>query len=690
MAPPPAPPVSPQNDTDSTDAAIDGEEDLPELEGAELAAFANSCWTLTEAPLVIDTKYFLVEASWFVRWHKWAKAEGGEPRPLALDNSKLFANNSVIKLKVPLAEGKSDTSDYVLVQKDQWRHLANHSHAVGAAKGGPEVARKCIGQGVNRKEAVVELYGFSLHIKILRADVMVGTAPVAGPTIVMSKNTTVADFKKEACALAGLDPAKFRVWDFWYLKRHDCLTNERQTLGYSKIQEGNDMLLEEEKDGKFRLKKTTTGYYSSYGQTPPVCQGVVGLKNLGNTCFMNSMLQCLSNCPALVEHFQSGRYVPEINTENCLGMQGEMAKEMAALFEQMWDGDASSNEVAPRDFKHVLGKFAPMFIGYQQQDAHEFMMFLLDALHEDLNRVLKKPYTETVESDGRPDEVVAKHFMETYKLRNQSIIVDLFTGQYKSTVYCPDAACGHVSITFDSVNDITLPLVSQEEENTQKFRVQVVYCTPTPEGASRQNDHRLSLPKQGKIGALRRAACEASGIAVDRGVLVEIYSHKVYCVKDDEGALDSTGATDKIVLYEVDSAAAWSLHKPGTKAAKAAKAAQAAQAAKAANPLGGGGLLAEISAGKKLLKSVKADADGAAAVAVAIDPLEAGTGMGSDADVDPELEAEAAVQAEEAAGAGAEAVPMAAAVASETEAAAAAAAAEVEGQEEAGEEAKEE
>lgn len=51
---------------------------------------------------------------------------------------------------------------------------------------------------------------------------------------------------------------------------------------------------------------------------------------------------------------------------------------------------------------------ASQFTGYAQHDAQEFMAFLLDGLHEDLNRIQNKPYTETVDSDGRPDEVGAR------------------------------------------------------------------------------------------------------------------------------------------------------------------------------------------------------------------------------------------------------------------------------------------
>lgn len=56
-----------------------------------------------------------------------------------------------------------------------------------------------------------------------------------------------------------------------------------------------------------------------------------------------------------------------------------------------------------------VGRFAPQFSGYQQQDSQELLAFLLDGLHEDLNRVKKKPYLALRDAEGRPDEVPLSH-----------------------------------------------------------------------------------------------------------------------------------------------------------------------------------------------------------------------------------------------------------------------------------------
>jgi ubiquitin carboxyl-terminal hydrolase 4/11/15 len=175
---------------------------------------------------------------------------------------------------------------------------------------------------------------------------------------------------------------------------------------------------------------------------------------------MNSALQCLSNVPELTEYFLSTRVQEEINSANVLGTGGKLAKAYQDLIREMWSGNASS--VKPYHFKCVIGQFAPRFNGYAQQDAQELMAFLLDGLHEDLNRIFKKPYIEEKESDGRPDHVVADEAWKDYKKRNDSIVVDLMHGQLKSTVECNK--CNKVSIKFDPFCFLSVPVPTKERQ----------------------------------------------------------------------------------------------------------------------------------------------------------------------------------------------------------------------------------
>ena len=73
-------------------------------------------------------------------------------------------------------------------------------------------------------------------------------------------------------------------------------------------------------------------------------------------------------------------------------MQGAIAEAFGAVLKYVWNPRFSV--YAPREFKVQLQRFAPQFSGYQQHDSQELVAFLLDGLHEDLNRVLKKPYVE--------------------------------------------------------------------------------------------------------------------------------------------------------------------------------------------------------------------------------------------------------------------------------------------------------
>jgi ubiquitin C-terminal hydrolase len=85
----------------------------------------------------------------------------------------------------------------------------------------------------------------------------------------------------------------------------------------------------------------------------------------------------------------------------------------------------------------------------------------LDLLSEDLYRKEKKPYVEMTEADGKPDEVASLESWEKHVTRNDSIIVDLFHGQYKSTLIC--SICKRISVTFDPFMTLTVPIPGKKE-----------------------------------------------------------------------------------------------------------------------------------------------------------------------------------------------------------------------------------
>ena len=192
--------------------------------------------------------------------------------------------------------------------------------------------------------------------------------------------------------------------------------------------------------------------------------GLCGSYNLGNTCFMNSSIACLSNCTELTYYFLSGEYKKDINRENKLGMGGALAESWGELLSEYWIGQNHVGD--PSDFKRTFGHKIKRFSGYNQQDSNEFIDLFLDNLNEDLNAVTNKEYIELKEKgENETDEQCSKRFWDNYLKRNDSIITDLFCGQMKSTVTCPN--CKFLNITFDPFNTLNLniPESSQNRRN---------------------------------------------------------------------------------------------------------------------------------------------------------------------------------------------------------------------------------
>lgn len=148
----------------------------------------------------------------------------------------------------------------------------------------------------------------------------------------------------------------------------------------------------------------------------------------------------------------AGVYRDELNPDNPLGMHGQIAKTFGQTIESLWTSSQHSS-FSPRMLKQQTSRFAPQFAGYGQHDTQEFIAFLLDGLHEDLNRIIKKPYIEKPDwkagGDNKQLAELGKECWEGYKKRNDSVIVDLFQGQLQSTLVCPEC---HKASSLKSLN----------------------------------------------------------------------------------------------------------------------------------------------------------------------------------------------------------------------------------------------
>uniref|UniRef100_A0A673HUJ8 Ubiquitin carboxyl-terminal hydrolase 15 n=1 Tax=Sinocyclocheilus rhinocerous TaxID=307959 RepID=A0A673HUJ8_9TELE len=512
--------------------------------------------TLLKTPLRRADTWYLVDSRWFKQWKKyvgfdsWDKYQMGDQNvyPGPVDNSGLLTDGDVLGLKQHLI----DELDYMLLPADGWNKLLSW---YGLREGQQPIARKVVEQGMFVKHCKVEVY--LTELKLCEDSNMENVV-----TRRFSKADTIASvatdsIEQEMRKLFSIpDEKETRLWNRYMSNTFEPLNKPDSTIQDAGLYQGQVLVIEQKNEdgtwprGSSALNMKSSSYslpsYPPYSSSSYECSdpgrraeraGLCGLSNLGNTCFMNSATQCLSNIPPLTEYFLKDQHQDELNQDNLLGMKGEIAKAYAELIKQLWSGKCSY--VTPRPFKTQVGQFAPQFSGYQQQDSHELLAFLLDGLHEDLNRIRKKPYIQLMDADGRPDKVVAEEAWENHIKRNDSIIVDIFHGLFKSTLVCPE--CSKISVTFDPFCYLTLPLPTRKERSLEVY---LVWLDPL----AKPTQYKLTVPKVGCISDLCASLSALSGVPAEKMVVTDIYNHRFHRIFSSNENLSSIMDRDDIYV----------------------------------------------------------------------------------------------------------------------------------------------
>jgi ubiquitin carboxyl-terminal hydrolase 36/42 len=178
------------------------------------------------------------------------------------------------------------------------------------------------------------------------------------------------------------------------------------------------------------------------------------MANIGNTCFLNAIVQALLHTPPLVAYMRTLRLTPDMATA------APMLNRMQMLSDLYDRCDNRSHLMVPGNLVASLSQLsgANMRFG-AQEDAHEFLRVLLRHLHEDSVRIDTK-------TDGLGLSVPAR-------IAETATIQSIFGGYFQSQVVC--LSCVHQSVTYEPFLDVSLDMTEHTDSLDDCFEL---FCCP--------------------------------------------------------------------------------------------------------------------------------------------------------------------------------------------------------------------
>ncbi|CAG9319010.1 unnamed protein product [Blepharisma stoltei] len=475
---------------------------------------------LTEV-LEVGETVFLISSQWWEVWKNYVNFENEEAnieesnnefgsispvnrqktvafgdKPVGIDNSNLLLHDSKFKLK-PTIKYKRD---FIWLKPKAWESLFSWYG------GGPPIARKII---LDREKPKIEL--FPILVAIIPVSKQGQIAKEHKKSLLASKNDKISMFMEAACKLFNVQADNSRIWiksgENWEVadlnltftearQLEDCeilletATNEKNSKTWPRdcikieeelkagdivhvrrgsnssidgiilnIQEDRVTVKVADKTENVPISEITSARSSnskpSQVQTP--IPGIVGLINVGNTCYINCIIQSLSHTPLLKTFLSSEAILSQIHTERD-AEKGKVTLELATIIREMWSQRAL--KISPSKFIKAFTKIYSIFEGNMQHDCHEFLSLFMDRLHEDLIRIGDEVANKTIVVENPIDKFteIREADEQWRKLQgNQgSVITDLCGGQTRTTLRC--SSCKSKRVLFEIFTNLSLPI----------------------------------------------------------------------------------------------------------------------------------------------------------------------------------------------------------------------------------------
>ena len=189
-----------------------------------------------------------------------------------------------------------------------------------------------------------------------------------------------------------------------------------------------------------KLKRIKEYYYPP--NTPPI---LIGLENIGATCYMNASLQCLSNTKKFTKFFLCDYDYKKDDKKL-------MTNEYYKLLKKLWNKENNNKPIKPTSFKEILSKQNSLFAGVAANDSKDFINFLIEKLHEELNEP-KLNKDNNINNEININNInygnemdMLKLFLSDFPIKFNSIISNLFYGILETKYHCN--VCQDIKFNF--------------------------------------------------------------------------------------------------------------------------------------------------------------------------------------------------------------------------------------------------
>ncbi|OPJ66502.1 ubiquitin carboxyl-terminal hydrolase 16 [Patagioenas fasciata monilis] len=254
-----------------------------------------------------------------------------------------------------------------------------------------------------------------------------------------------------------------------YVRKQVCADSSRT----EKQQENKELENKKvEKDSKNEQEKEISLKEENSRSSADLEVTVKGLSNLGNTCFFNAVMQNLSQTPVLKELLKEAKMPgttvkiesPELFMEPQLIKLDQPGPLTLAMYQFLTEmQETKKGVVTPKELFAQVCKKAIRFKGYQQQDSHELLRYLLDGMRaEEIQQISVGILKALTDSNKQNEEELKKKIKEYEKKKGiQSFVDRLFGGELTSTIMCEE--CRTVSLVHESFLDLSLPVLEDQK-----------------------------------------------------------------------------------------------------------------------------------------------------------------------------------------------------------------------------------